>query len=276
MARLPFQTLIMDLATLLRGFADADRHAGGIRCLRLFLLDAAVFDGLVADVERLIIEHQPSDAAHPAHVTSWTQPVGTVKQFSLLNASGRFDDFSIDHNLSCRGKRFAAGAEYPTIASLIDALPHTVNFRVSVLGPSSELPPHEEHLLVRTHDGGVGARARFHLPLTTTPLADLTLDGQVFHLEARTAYFVNHGCVHAARNRHPDASRVHLTWDMLLTRDVFETMFGRRRLNFPATRIPDEERYPLAIATAPRTPYRRVAPSVARDEARRLTLCAPQ
>ncbi|MEU2402607.1 aspartyl/asparaginyl beta-hydroxylase domain-containing protein [Streptomyces pseudogriseolus] len=215
------------LLRVLAGIRDANYHRPGIRCLRLFrTADADTLERLLADVSLLRIGQRPSMAAAPGHVTAWTQPQGRVEQFSLLNASGRSDDFSRDHDGSCFGKRFHHAKRLRALAALTASLPHLVNFRVNVLGNGAALPPHEEHSVIRARDGAVGVRARFHLPLLTHPAATLLLDGDLHHLEAGSVYLVNHGCVHAAENGGPH-ERIHLVWDMLLTAEACDVMFGQ-------------------------------------------------
>ena len=87
-----------------------------------------------------------SIAGDPGHVTNWTRPQGLVRQFSLLNRSGRFDDFSADHDLTCLGKSFHAADRYPALARLVKGFPHAVNFRINAMAPGARLPPHEEQL----------------------------------------------------------------------------------------------------------------------------------
>ena len=184
----------------IRGLRDGDLHQGGIRCLRLLRLELSYFDSLRAEVVRLVGAETASVAGDLGHVTRWTRPRGVIRQFSLLNRSGRFEDFSTDHDLSCVGKRFDAAARFPSLARLVAGFPHAVNFRISAMAPGARLPPHEEHLLFRTRAGTVGMRLRCHLPILTETAAVLTLDGEVYHLEPGAIDLVNHGCVHAAAN----------------------------------------------------------------------------
>ncbi|MGW5423484.1 aspartyl/asparaginyl beta-hydroxylase domain-containing protein [Streptomyces sp. NPDC003943] len=262
-----------DPLLVLRGIRDANYHRPGVRCLRLFHADAPTLRGLVAEVERLRARHSPSLAGAPGHVTAWAGPRGRVEQFSLLNASGRCDDFSRDHDLSCFGKRFHDRTRYPALASLAGALPHLVNFRVNVLGAGASLAPHEEHSVVRSRAGTVGVRARFHLPLVTGPAATLLLDGDVHRLEAGTVYLVNHGCVHAATNAGATA-RVHLVWDMLVTAAAAEVMFGTGAVPDGFTRARTRAVRPAGRRTVTR--WERIAPQVAEAEARHVGLLDPQ
>src|SRR5688572_27649208 len=194
---------------ILSGIRDGNYHQGGIRCLKLLRADETYFGRLQAEVERLCRTECGSKVGDAGHITNWTRPRGEVVQFSLLNASGRYDDFRADDDGSCFGKRFHGSRTYPAVAQLVDLFPHTVNFRINLLGPGASLSRHEEHTLIRTRAGSVALRLRFHLPVCTNPGAEIVLDGEVYRLEAGTVYFVNHGCVHSARNG-DDQNRVHL------------------------------------------------------------------
>ena len=161
----------MNAAALLAGIRDANYHNGGIRCLRLLRLDEAFLSTLRTDVERLCHTERGSKVSDPGHVTNWTRPIGEIVQFSLLNASGRYDDFTTDHDLSCFGKRFHDSKAYPALAGIMDVFPHTVNFRINLMGPDARLSAHEEHSVIRTRRGSVALRTRFHLPIITNPRA---------------------------------------------------------------------------------------------------------
>ncbi|MFD6888256.1 aspartyl/asparaginyl beta-hydroxylase domain-containing protein [Streptomyces sp. NPDC059957] len=258
---------------LLHGIRDANYHRPGIRCLRLFSADAPTRKALSAEVERLRTRHSPSLASAQGHVTAWAGPRGLVEQFSLLNASGRCDDFSRDHDLSCFGKRFHHGTHYPVLAALVGALPHLVNFRINVLGAGASLAPHEEHSVVRSRTGTPGVRARFHLPLVTNPGATLLLGGDVHHLEAGTVYLVNHGCVHAAENAGA-TDRIHLVWDMLLTAAANEAMFGTGAAPDGFTRARVRAVRPTGRRVVGR--WERIAPQVQEAEARHIDFLEPQ
>jgi hypothetical protein len=251
---------------LLEGIRAADRHQGGLRCLRLHRIAGDAFAAVRSEVDRLCRRGRPSDVRRPDHVTSWVLPYGSVLQFSLLNTSGRFDDFRTDHDLTRRDKRFAAAADYPALAELVAALPDAVNVRVNLLGPASGLMPHEEHLFVRAPNGAVVARVRFHLPVATNPGALVVLDGDAYHLEPGVVHFVNHGCLHAARNRgeHP---RIHLVWDMVLTQAVYEVMFGDSACPSPLQRITGPARRLAASHTERLGASRRLPPQVSQQEA---------
>lgn len=263
------------LQRILDGIRDANYHRPGIRCLRLMQAGPETAARLAAEVASLRDRQRPSLAGDPGHVTAWTGPRGQVEQFSLLNASGRCEDFSRDHDLSCFGKRFHHAARHPALAELIGSLPHLVNFRVNVLGPGASLSPHEEHSVVRARSGEVGIRARFHLPLVTRPEATLMLDGDVYHLEAGAVYLVNHGCVHAAENRAP-AERIHLVWDMLLTADAAAAMFGPGRAPAGFTRLGPANRAEPPVGRRRAVRWERIAPHVSEAEARSVGLLAAQ
>lgn len=265
----------MNVEETLRGILAADRHEGGIRCLRLFRLEETFFKALVEDVERVCRSNDPSNVTRPGHVTNWTRPFGDVLQYSLLNQSGRYDDFSSDHDLSCFGKRFHDAAGYPALARLIDSFPHTVNFRINVLGPGAGLSPHEEHVAMPMRSGKLGARVRFHLPIASTDGAELMLDGESYHLDKGTIYFINHGCVHSAVN-HAEQPRIHLVWDMLLTTEAFDLMFGSAPAMLPLERIPEHHAVPSPLRVERAGAHRRLPPRVMLDDESILELCEPQ
>lgn len=245
----------------IRGLRDGDLHQGGIRCLRLLRLELSYFDSLRAEVVRLVGAETASVAGDLGHVTRWTRPRGVIRQFSLLNRSGRFEDFSTDHDLSCVGKRFDAAARFPSLARLVAGFPHAVNFRISAMAPGARLPPHEEHLLFRTRAGTVGMRLRCHLPILTETAAVLTLDGEVYHLEPGAIHLVNHGCVHAAANDGA-GERIHLIWDTLLTRETFDILAGAACPHFPAVQIAAEDRVPTPLRRERIGPFVALPPRV--------------
>lgn len=265
----------MNSAALLAGIRDANYHNGGIRCLALLCLQKAHFSQLRAEVEKLCRTERGSNVADPSHITSWTRPRGEVLQFSLLNVTGSYEDFTSDHNLSCIRKHFHGGAVYPVLADFVSLFPHTVNFRINLMGPRALLSPHEEHSVIRTATGSVGVRARFHLPIVTNPQAELMLDGWVYHLPAGAIYFVNHGCVHSAFNR-GDTARIHLVWDMLLTRDAFRFMFEQTAPKPPLERIFKEQQVLAPVRTERVAAYLRLPPAVSRDEATQIDWCEVQ
>ncbi|MDR7099359.1 hypothetical protein J2X04_001706 [Lysobacter niabensis] len=226
---------------LLAGIAAAARGDHGIACLRLMRMDEAGFAALQEDVLRLCGEAQPSHVNDEAHVSHWTRPRGEVAQYSMLNRSGRYEDYSDDHDRSRAGKQFAHGDRYPALAALIKAFPEAVNFRINVLGTRARLSPHQEAPLFALGEGECGVCARFHLPVLTSRGAELLLDDDVLHLHPGEIYFVNHGCVHAARNLDAER-RVHMVWDMPLCRAAVSRMFGDEPLPAGLSRCLDEER----------------------------------
>jgi Aspartyl/Asparaginyl beta-hydroxylase len=261
---------------LLSGIRDANYHLGGIRCLRVYRLSAQLFTQLREEVLKLCAEERPSDARRREHITNWTQPYGEVLQFSLLNASGRCDDFSTDHDLSCFGKRFHNAQRYPALARFVEAMPQALNFRINLLGPNSGLSPHEEHTVILSRKGTVSIRARFHLPVLTNQDAKLILDGEVYGLEEATVYFVNNGCVHSAYNR-GETERIHLVWDMLLTREAYELMFGRGGESaLPWARVPEAEQQLTPERIEAVSSYRSLPPPVSLRKAGKIEFCEIQ
>jgi hypothetical protein len=262
----------MNSQAIIQGIRDGNDHNGGIRCLQLFRAEVTYFAQLQAEVIRLCRTERGSSVGDATHVTHWTKPHGVVVQFSLLNASGRYDDFSADHDLSCFGKSFHGASSYAAVARMTETFPHTVNFRINVLGPGASLSPHEEHAVIRTRAGSIGLRTRFHLPICTNPGAEMILDGEVFHLEAGTVYLINHGCVHWARNG-GEADRIHLLWDLLLTREAFDFMFAEPAPTPLFRRIRAAEWIPAPVRSEEIGAYERIAPLVTQDQARQVGWC---
>lgn len=263
----------MNAAQFVSQLLDADQHRGGLKCLRAFEVEPEAFIALQREAQHLCQNRPASCVGRTDHVSHWTAAHGEVLQYSLLNTTGRTDDFSSDHDLSSQRKWFFDAATYPLLDQLIAEWPHLVNFRINVLEPGAGLPAHEEHIAFRTRSGKVGARLRFHLPVSTNDGCELNLDGEVFHLQTGVVHLVNHGCVHAARNKGTSA-RAHLVWDALLTRDLFTFLFEAthsiawlRRPSDPAVHV---LRYETLCS------YRRLPPEVAAMECKQLTLCDPQ
>ena len=261
---------------ILEGIRNADYGEHGLTCLRVLRLGPQFFTALATELDQLARRHSPSVVSDEKHATNWTNPYGTAYQFSLLNASGRFEDTSVDHTHACFGKRFHHGAEYPTLARFIEFFPHCLNFRLNILAPASGLAPHEEQITLRTKSGVVGLRARFHLPVFTNSRAEILLNGAIHHFREGVVYFLNNGCVHAARNGGPEL-RAHLVWDMFLTREAFDTMFGERALaGLPMHRFLGPERAMTPIRHEEVAKYASQSPLVSRSEAERVSLITAQ
>ena len=258
--------LLQTIVAATRGQPD------GIRLWRLLVVPEAELAAIRDDVDRLCRVERPSMVTDATHVTNWTAPRGEVIQFSLLNRTGRFDDFSVDHDLSCAAKHFHHAGAYPALARWLDTLPHLVNARINVLGPDSHLAPHQEQVVFRTKRGTIGARLRFHLPLVTSEDAELALDGEVHHLRPGVVHYVNHGCVHAARNA-GDSSRVHLVWDMLFTEAAHACMFGGAS---GLDAVPASDRHPTPRRRERVGAHRRLPSTVPSDEVDHVELCDPQ
>jgi hypothetical protein len=263
----------MELPQLLDGLVRGYGHRGGLRCVRVFQLTPDFFLDLRREIRDLRRSRPASQVTHTDHVTNWTEPAGTVSQYSLLNRSGRTDDFSNDHDFSCRGKWFFDAVQWPTLGRLIVAWPHLVNMRVNVLGPGARLAAHQEHVPFRTIDGHVGARLRFHLPLETNDGAELNLDGDVHRLQPAVIHLVNHGCVHAAANHGP-RERVHLVWDALLTEAVAALLLGSVAPPLYAVACGLDQ--PEPARHEPIGTFRRMAPLVPPMDASAMTVCPPQ
>jgi hypothetical protein len=201
---------------------DGAYHRGGIRCLRLLTVEPSFFAGLQDDCRRLAIDNLPSDVGDRRHATNWTRPYGRAVQYSLLNRSGRFDDFSDDFDGTSTGKSFHHGDRYPALAAFAEAFPGAINLRLNGMDPRSGLSPHEERIMRRVGTR-LTVRLRFHLPIATNEGAKLFLDGGLYHFEQGSIYYFNNGCVHAALNESTEA-RFHLVWDMWLTASAWKRM----------------------------------------------------
>lgn len=265
----------MKAEALLAGIRDANYHEGGIRCLQIFRVEEPFFIALQADVERLRECETGSKVVEPQHVTHWTGPRGDVVQYSLLNPSGRFDEFRADHDLSCFGKRFRGAAKYPTLARLVELFPDAVNFRVNVLGGGARLSPHEEHSVIRTRSGSIALRVRLHLAVFTNDGAEIVLDGAVYHLKPGLVYLVNHGCVHSARNEGHER-RVHLVWDVLFTRETYAFLFEETPPVRILLRVAENEQVPAYQRMETVGAYARIAPHVTREQASQIGWCEVQ
>jgi len=256
---------------LLAGIRDGNFHYGGIPCLRVLRLASELAEGLAREVDRLCATESGSDVQERNHITHWTRPHGAVLQYSLLNRSGDFADFTDDHDLSCLSKHFHHGVRYPHLSTFIDGLVHAINFRINLLGPDASLSPHEEHSLFMSHTGVVAVRARFHLPIRTSDEASMTIEGRTYRFAPNTVYYFNQGCVHSARNGGPQP-RVHLVWDQLLTAEVFALMFGTVALPHGWQRCFAAERPVHAMSEAVVEEYGRIPPMVTPAEAVHLSL----
>ena len=198
-------------------------HADGLRALHIGAVAGPMFRMILADMRALVGGWLPSIVREGAHSTGWTRPVGEVKQWSLFNTHGftdqTRDDFRYD-NLADKRPIPLAG-----VSALTGSLPDLVNMRLNLIGPGSRLSPHEESLERQVGDGLVSLRARFHMPLVTTPKSLMLADGDLFHFQAGHVYLFNNGCVHSASND-DDCDRLHLVWDQLMTERAVDAMFG--------------------------------------------------
>ncbi len=219
---------------------DANFHNGGLRCLKVLNLQPDFFGDIQSEISRLIVDNRPSDVQNKEHLTNWTRPYGKAIQYSLLNESGNFDDFTKDFNGTNRDKSFHHGDKYPALAQFISQFPDAINLRLNGMGPESGLSPHEEHTVIR-QGLRFGVRVRLHLPIFTTPDAQVYLDGDYFHFDEGSIYYFNNGCVHSARNR-GDRTRYHLVWDMPLTSRTYDLIFAGQQPTSPLLhRVPGTE-----------------------------------
>jgi len=104
-----------------------------LRTAHLFKVEENFFAKIREEVLDLIQNNTPSEVKNKGHVTNWTNPWGSALQFSLLNSSGKYNDFSVDHNLSLVNKKFHEKELYPNLSTFISLFPHAVNFRINFM-----------------------------------------------------------------------------------------------------------------------------------------------
>ncbi len=195
--------------------------------LELFEVDKHFFRELSREVFQLMNDFDASLVTE-YHPSNWTNPEGKIEQYSLLNLTGRVNDYSSDHNRSVKGKKFRQAPSYPHLAALISSMPHAVNFRINILSPKSRFTQHQEDIcFLHSLTSMPALRVRFHLPIATHNQALMLANGNIYHFEEGKIYFFHNGSVHDGVNQSLSAIRVHLLWDMLLTEDTYERMFNR-------------------------------------------------
>lgn len=210
---------------ILEGLARGNyHHEDGIRALYLGPLDQEFMADLKKEAKNIVHARQPSVVKQGQHVTGWTRPKGQVEQWSLFNTHGRTEDTSNDFSYNLKGKKPIRMPRSPNIAALCK-LPALVNMRLNVIHPGSGLSPHEEHLPRRIGHNKVSMRARFHIPLWTNNECHMLADNNLYHFEEGELYLFNNGCVHSATND-GNTARAHLVFDMLMTSEAMEKMFG--------------------------------------------------
>jgi hypothetical protein len=208
------------------GVIQGAQHRGGVKMQPCLAIEPAWLEAIRQDVRKILEQRQASDVSQKSHPTHWTMPYGGVTQHSLLNASGKTEDTSTDHDLKTDNKSFSA-PECAALQRLAAAFAgHAINFRLNGLMAGSGLSPHEENVL-----HGDRVRLRFHLPVFTNESASAMLDGERFHLRAGYIYYFNNGCVHSASNGGTE-SRYHLVWDVFWDEWTEERVCD---LNSPAT-----------------------------------------
>jgi len=178
-----------------------------------------------SEVNWIVNSQASSDVTRKDHITNWTRPTGVAKQYSLLNRTGKSDDFSSDHSFALEGKKLAfpdlKGIE--RFAKLFG--PNLINLRLNGLGKSSGLGAHEEKPIQATSTGHLNYKIRFHLPIYTNPSVRICLDGEQFHFDEGILYFFNQSCVHAAINNGEEV-RYHFVLDALLDKKLQQELLS--------------------------------------------------
>lgn len=220
----------MNKIEILDGIYRVNYHYPGIRSLDLYTLEQEFFDAIKYDVLNFINQESKSDISNSDHITNWTGPIGKAGQYSLYNSTGRSSDFSTDHNLSTENKKFWYTDEFPSLSKFISGIPGLINFRCNVMGNSSGLSLHEEHIvhpIPSANSKEHFLRVRFHLPIQTSLDAKMSIDGEDFNYFAGNIYYFNNGGVHSALNHSQEHDRIHLLWDCILNEEVFNYFFER-------------------------------------------------
>ncbi len=266
-----------DPKELIQKIVDANYQINPeLTILKLFDVEPDFFEHISRDVLQLISANHPSYATDKNHNSNWSKPEGVISQYSLLNVSGRLDDYSTDHNLSTKNKRFAHGLRYPYLAKFIALFPDCTNFRINILHAKSRFTQHQEDICIPNQVSGKPAlKLRFHLPIRTNEQASMLMEGNVYHFDPGTIYFFHNGCIHDGINMNEAEPRVHLLWDMLLTEDTFQRMF-KRSIPMPSlSQITDVFLEPIqCIGIDPN--YKKTARRFPYEESSQITLCPRQ
>ena len=215
----------MRYSTFISQMTRAFEHRGGVKALQLGIIEADWFTQIQQECAHIITHAGSSDVGVPKHVTNWTRPSGTVRQFSLFNNTGNSADTKGDYGyLGDASKKSLVFPEMKGLARFADLFrPALRNLRLNGMGVNSGLNAHEENS-ISPAPFGVTRIVRFHLPIFTNPSAKIYVDDEVMHFDEGRLYYFNHGCVHAASNEGPEP-RYHLVLDAFLDRFLFGRLF---------------------------------------------------
>ncbi|WP_103866238.1 aspartyl/asparaginyl beta-hydroxylase domain-containing protein [Aquimarina sp. I32.4] len=198
----------------------------GITTKTIFKIDKEFFENLKKECLDLAASEAASKVEDRDHITNWVGPFGDAVQFSLYNTTGSYNDYSTDHNLDIKSKKFHYAEKFPTIDKFIKMFPDCTNFRLNGMGKNSGLSPHEEHIVFNDQKNKSNfVRARFHLPIMTNEKVEMLLDRKLYRYKEGEIYFFNNGAVHSANNK-GETYRFHLLWDMIMTKKAYDLMFN--------------------------------------------------
>jgi len=217
----------MNEANLIEEIRKGAYHLDGLATYACVEVEEGFFLRIREDVLRLITAY-PIPAIDPKSTTdksAYVQPKGEYLYWSLLTKGGDFTDKASAYSKTFLGKAFHHDDEFPALGEFIRAFPEAMNFTLRGLSKASSVSPHEERNFHRLDDLTY-IRVRLHLPITTTPESRMMLGGRIYHYEARKIYYFNNGCVHAASNP-GQGSRLHLIWDLFLTRELYGDVFDQ-------------------------------------------------
>lgn len=202
--------------------------SGEIKILELFTLEEGLSRRVRSEAMALVtqnVSHGLSEG-HPtfdyvkAQDPTWKPKAGSIHQFSLYNSRHDFFHFGDDHHWIPHRwfhRDLKAIPEFMTTYFAADLQ----NCRLQGIMSNSGLGLHRERIVAipgRPHD----YKLRFHLPISTSPEVEFTMDGQAFQMELGRVYLFNQSCLHGVQNGSPAYMRVHLVWDLYLTDSIIE------------------------------------------------------
>lgn len=204
----------------LASYAAWNWRDGGLELASLGELPVFEIAAMQDEAERIVKTLPSSDVQNKAHVTNWTRPYGTVRQWSLMNAEGATGEQASDYRTIAEGKRLAVHVD-SCLGMFAREHPGLVNMRLNLMGPESGLSLHREATAIRV-DGRVRLKLRFHLPLSGG-FNPCRVGHHHYTMRVGEVYLFNNGAPHASWN-HGRADRVHLVWDTLASKETLKSL----------------------------------------------------
>ncbi len=273
----PLDKFLSPSELLIRNLVDVNyQKTVNPKVYELFKTEETFFKNLYNEVIEIVEKFNPSIVTNKKHLSNWSSPEGIITQYSLLNESGKFDDYSSDHNRSINKKIFSQEASYPNLKALIKSMPHATNFRINILYPKSCFTQHREDLcFIHKITKKPALRVRFHLPIFTNNHSKMLLNGDLYHFEAGKIYFFHNGAIHDGINQDDSLPRIHLLWDMLLTEDTYKRMF-ERSIDIPFLKKSKNIKLEAIDSIEIDPNYKKVPHKIPYQEALKITFCPVQ